>query len=142
MCYLVEKENQKGFLKALNVLTFLRDEEDDLPKAMEKTLKTFNHEREVLEKCRDKNLSKVSRLLDAGTENVDGFVIKNVYYLIFEKADDDVRSYLNFAKTVDLAWKLRSLHNISVGIKQLHGIEISHQDVKPSNIFVFDLKHI
>ncbi|RZJ98196.1 MAG: protein kinase family protein, partial [Flavobacterium sp.] len=70
--------------------------------------------------------------------NIPGYLDANVYYMIFEKAEGDVRSHLNFTNLVDSAWKLRSLHNIATGIKQLHNIEISHQDIKPSNIFVFD----
>lgn len=138
VCYLAEKDGQIGFLKAINVLTFLNDEDVDLPKAMATTLNTFNYEKEILEKCGQKGLNKISRLLDSGSENMDGFLIKNVHYLIFEKADDDVRSHINFSNKVDFAWKLRSLHNIAVGIKQLHGIEVSHQDLKPSNVFVFN----
>lgn len=138
VCYLAEKDGVVGFLKALNVLTFLNDEDIDLPKAMADTLNTFNFEREILEKCGTKNLSKVSKLLDAGSENITGYIINNVNYLIFEKADDDVRNHINFSNNIDLAWKLRSLHNISIGIKQLHGIDISHQDLKPSNVFVFN----
>jgi serine/threonine protein kinase len=138
VCYLAEKEGKIGFLKALNVLTFLNDEDIDLPKAMAETLNTFNFEKEILEKCGNKNLSKVSKLLDAGSENITGYIINNVNYLIFEKADDDVRNYINFSNNIDLAWKLRSLHNIAVGIKQLHSIDISHQDLKPSNVFIFN----
>lgn len=137
VCYLAEKDGQEGFLKAINVLSFLNDEDIDLPKALAETLNTFNFEKEILEKCGDKNLSKVSKLLDAGSENLKGYLINNVNYLIFEKADDDVRNHLNFAAKIDFAWKLRSLHNIAVGIMQLHGINISHQDIKPSNVFLY-----
>lgn len=138
VCYLAEKDGQIGFLKAINVLSFLNDEDIDLPKALADTLNSFNFEKEILERCGDKNLSKVSRLLDAGSENLNGYLINNVNYLIFEKADDDVRNHLNFAAKIDFSWKLRSLHNIAVGIKQLHGINISHQDVKPSNVFLYN----
>lgn len=136
--YLAEKDGQEGFLKALNILSFIRDDNPDLLQATTESLNTFNFERDLMQKCADTNCSKVSRLLDAGQENISGFLIANVYYLIFEKADDDVRNYLNFSQSVDVAWKLRSLHNISVGLKQLHTIGIGHQDVKPSNVFVFD----
>lgn len=138
VCYLAEKEGRIGFLKAINVLTFLNDDDIDLPKAMATTLNTFNYEKEILEKCGQNGLSKISKLLDSDSENMDGFLIKNVHYLIFEKAEGDVRSHINFSNKVDFAWKLRSLHNIAVGIKQLHGIEVSHQDLKPSNVFVFN----
>ncbi len=138
VCYIVEKDGQKGFLKALNILSFLRDDTADLTSAMAKMLNTYNYERDILKRCGDRNLSKVSKLLEASQENFPGYLAANVYYMIFEKADSDVRNHLNYTNNIDVAWKLRSLHNIAIGIKQLHSIEISHQDVKPSNIFVFD----
>ena len=52
-------------------------------------------------------------------------------------ADGDVRRVLNNSQTVDLAWKLHSLHDIAVAIQQLHNIQVSHQDLKPSNILLF-----
>lgn len=137
VCYLVERGNEKGFLKAINILAFLR-EDVDLLQAMTEMLNTYNFEKEILTRCTNRNLTKVSKLLDASFENIPGFLVPNVYYMIFEKADGDVRNHLNFATLVDDAWKLRSLHNIATGIKQLHSIEISHQDVKPSNVFIFE----
>lgn len=138
VCYIVEKDGQKGFLKALNMLSFIRDDKTDLLEAMTEMLNTFNFEKEILMRCSNKKLSKISRLLEASQENFTGYIAANVYYMIFEKADSDVRNHLNFTNEVDTAWKLRSLHNIATGIKQLHSIEISHQDIKPSNILIFD----
>jgi eukaryotic-like serine/threonine-protein kinase len=137
VCYTVEKDGTMGFLKALNILSFLQGDMPDLPKAMADILNSYNYEREILTRCREGNFSKVSKLLDAGEEHVPGYLVGNVYYMIFEKAEDDVRNHLNFTSSLDTAWKLRSLHHIATGIKQLHSIEISHQDVKPSNVFVF-----
>ncbi|WP_316818698.1 protein kinase domain-containing protein [Pedobacter nyackensis] len=138
ICYLVEKDGQVGFLKALNILKFLNDERSDFATAMSDMLQTFNFERELLTRCASKKLSKVSKLLDAGEEVIPGHFVSRVLYLIFEKADGDVRSYINFSEEIDIIWKLSSLHNIAVGLKQLHSIDISHQDLKPSNVFLFD----
>ena len=137
VCYLVQKGDQVGFLKAINILSFLNSKVDILL-AMSQMLNTYNFEKEILSRCRNKNLSKVSKLLDASFENFEGYLVPNVYYMIFEKADSDVRNHINFSSLIDDAWKLKSLHNIATGIKQLHNINISHQDVKPSNIFVFN----
>jgi serine/threonine protein kinase len=101
-------------------------------------LNTYNFEKEVLSRCCNKNFSKVSKLLEASFENIPGFIVANVYYMIFEKANGDVRNHLNFNEIIDDAWKLKSLHNVATGLKQLHGINISHQDIKPSNVFVFE----
>jgi serine/threonine protein kinase len=141
VCYIVEKNGQLGFLKALNILAFLRDDRADILYAMTEMLNTFNFEKEVLSRCNNKNLSRVSKLLDADQENIPGFIAANVYYMIFEKADGDVRNHINFSGMVDNAWKLRSLHNVATGIKQLHSIRISHQDIKPSNVFILNSPH-
>jgi eukaryotic-like serine/threonine-protein kinase len=138
VCYIVEKDGQLGFLKALNILSFLRDDRAGLLEAMTEMLNTYKYEKEILTRCGNRNLSKISRLLEASHENFPGYMAANVYYMIFEKADSDVRNHLNYTSQIDIVWKLRSLHNIATGIKQLHSIEISHQDVKPSNIFIFD----
>ncbi|HEY6307288.1 MAG TPA: protein kinase, partial [Candidatus Angelobacter sp.] len=60
-----------------------------------------------------------------------------VQYLIFELADGDVRSHLSKAIDAGLAWRLRCLHHVATGLKQLHVGEIAHQDIKPSNVLVF-----
>lgn len=138
VCYYAEKDGQQGFLKALNILSFLRDNNPDILQATTDSLNTFNFERDLMKKCATKNLSKVSRLLDAGQENIAGYLVANVYYLIFERAEGDVRNHLDFSDSVDIAWKLRSLHNIATGLMQLHSIDIAHQDVKPSNVFIYD----
>lgn len=56
-------------------------------------------------------------------------------------ADGDVRRILDLsskvafsAKINSLSTKLKSLHDVSVGLNQLHTNDISHQDIKPSNI--------
>src|SRR5688500_4524380 len=60
VCYIVEKDRQIGFLKAINILAFLR-EDVDLLDAMTEMLNTFNFEKEILTRCSNKNLSKVSK---------------------------------------------------------------------------------
>lgn len=138
VCYIVEKNGSLGFLKALNILSFLQDDNPNILEAMEEAVSTFNFEKEILTRCRNKNLTKVSRLLESGQENIKDFLIKNVFYLIFEKADGDIRKHLEFSNLIDNSWKLRSLHHVTIGIKQLHGINISHQDLKPANVLVFN----
>lgn len=140
VCYIVEKKGCLGFLKALNILSFLREDNPDILQATTEMLIAFNYEKDLLIRCRDKRMDKVSRLLEADMENIPEFLIANVYYMIFEKADDDVRNHLNFSGDVDIAWKIRSLHHISTGLKQLHSAGIQHQDVKPSNVFIFSEK--
>ncbi len=140
VCYIVEKNGQKGFLKTLNLKAFFKDEHQNISETFAEMLNTFNYEKGVLLRCKNKNFSRVSKLLEASEENIKGYLFANVLYMIFELAENDVRNHLNFTNAIDTAWKLRSLHNIATGLKQLHSIEISHQDLKPSNVFVYDSK--
>jgi serine/threonine protein kinase len=71
---------------------------------------------------------------------VDRSAIGIVQYLIFEDADGDIRGRLHLLGLLEVAWKLRSLHHIATGLHQLHGQRIAHQDIKPSNVLVFDGK--
>ena len=134
VCYIVESDNgRKAFLKALDISRASLS--DDPAKTLEKITSAFNFERDLYEKCKDCGLSRVV------TAITDGKVIINSYpvqYLIFELADGDIRKHLHILKKFDIAWILRSLHHIASGIQQLHGIGIAHQDIKPSNVLVFN----
>lgn len=105
---------------------------------MDKMLSAFKYEKDISNLCQTNRLSKIATVKEAGEEIISGYTIPVVPYLIFDMADGDVRKLITFNNDLDNAWKLKSLHDISVGIKQLHSIEISHQDIKPSNILVFD----
>lgn len=60
-----------------------------------------------------------------------------VNYLVFEEASGDVRTHLDGTATFETAWVLRVLHQIAVGLNQLHAEGIAHQDMKPSNTLIF-----
>ncbi len=66
--------------------------------------------------------------------------LENVPYLVFPMADGDIRATVEKWKRFDLAWALRSLHQSAVGLQELHGIGVAHQDIKPSNVLVFPLE--
>lgn len=139
VCYEVTKDGQTAFLKALNFQAFFQlfGGRSVLEILNEQTT-AYKYEKELLMRCKNNRLSKVSLILDEGEENIDGFTIGTVPYLIFEMADGDIRSKINFSKSIDISWKLRSLHNVAVGIRQLHNISIGHQDLKPSNVLIYN----
>lgn len=134
--YAVEKDGTIAFLKALNILGLIRSGQS-LVDVMSEISSAHKYERDLFLLCKDHNLSKVNLLLDHGEISLKGFLFDKVPYLIFEKADDDIRGMLNFSDKIDIAWKLKSLHDVAVGLSQLHKIDVAHQDLKPSNIFVF-----
>nr|WP_293167280.1 protein kinase [Allomuricauda sp.] len=139
VCYVVSRENEQAFLKALNFHAFFQlFNGKSIVEVIKEQTDAFKFERDLLLRCKESKLSKISMVIDEGEVVLDGFTIPNVPYLIFELSDGDVRSHMNFSKDVEIVWKLNSLHNVAVGLKQLHGVEIAHQDLKPSNILMYE----
>ncbi len=137
-CYLVESnDGTTAFLKALDYSEAL--ESPDPARALQAMTDAYNFERDLLAKCRDRHMDRVVRALEDGSIRIDGAPAGGVVqYIIFELGDGDVRSHLARSQRIDFAWHLRSLHNIATGLRQLHIAGIAHQDVKPSNVLVFD----
>jgi serine/threonine protein kinase len=126
---------QRAFLKALNLRRIAK--EDNFARALERHLQAFNFERDTLHLCRNHRMRRIATLLDAGEHRLPNNILP-VCYIVFELADaGDVRKYLATYKKFDLAWTLRTLHQIAVGLQQLHTHGIAHQDVKPSNVLIF-----
>jgi serine/threonine protein kinase len=142
ICYKVEKGGTICFLKAFNFMPFFHLSEQNNPgrpavDVLGDMINAYRYERDLSMHCKSKHVTKVVFVIDAGEETVTSFSISTVPYLIFELADGDVRNKLNFSDKLDFAWKLHSLHDIAVGLEQLHNINVSHQDLKPSNILIF-----
>lgn len=137
--YVVEKDGKSAYLKAVDFSSALQD--PNQLKALQFQLEVFNFEKDLLELCKNEKLHKVVVPIDSGKVTVPGFppIINTVHYIIFEMADGDIRKVYSFDRH-DLYFVFSSLHNIAVGIKELHQINIAHQDIKPSNALVFNDK--
>lgn len=144
--YLVEKDGETCFMKAFDFGTFLAmcpqnpdGTDQDQSVAFENMLNAYKYEKQLSQHCKDKYVTKVSFVKDFSEETIPGnYNVRWVPCLIFELASQgDVRKVLSFSEKLDDAWKFKSLHDIAVGLKQLHAIDVSHQDLKPSNILVF-----
>lgn len=143
VAYIVEDDDGIAFLKAIDFHAFFNSGKNNIVDAIKEMTDAYSYERDLLNRCKRNSLNKVSVIIDEGEIELDGFgIINKVPYLIFDMADGDIRSVIDFTSKVDICWKLQSLHNISVGLKQLHGVKIGHQDIKPSNILLFDDKKI
>lgn len=143
VCYKAEKEGEVCFLKAFDFAKFQMISDMESPgrsrvDIIGDMIKAYQYERDLSELCKNQHVTKVAFVKEAGEETVNGFTYSFVPYLLFDLADGDVRSQLKYSNKLDFAWKLGSLHDIAVGLKQLHYIDVSHQDLKPSNILLFD----
>jgi serine/threonine protein kinase len=126
-----------AFLKALDFSAALKS--PDPARTLEAMTAAYNFERDLLEKCRHERLTRVAVSLADGFVDVPGHSIERVPYLIFESADRDARIHLDLVPNVDMAWRFRALHHVATGLQQLHSQGIAHQDIKPSNVLVFNV---
>jgi serine/threonine protein kinase len=137
VCYIVEKNKKKAFLKAID-LTDAAKQPDSIVVLNHMTT-AFIFERDLLYKCKENHLSKIVAPLAHGqvsfSEQSPYFT---VYYIIFEMADANLRNQIAKMQKFDLAWILRSLHHTAVALEQLHKSGIAHQDLKPSNVLIFN----
>jgi len=98
----------------------------------------YQFERNLLRECKQKRMDRIVMALEDGSVRVETGPFGEVNYLIFEEATGDVRKHLALFRNLDLIWILKCLHHISTGLYQLHGAKVAHQDLKPSNVLVFD----
>lgn len=125
-------DGRMAFLKAIDF--YEAGFAADPARALQPLIETFNFERDILEMCRERNLDRVVRYIADGKVMLNGHAVQ---YLVFELADCDIRGQMDVLERIDLAWQLRVLHHIATGMRQLHGLRIAHQDLKPSNVLVF-----
>ncbi len=132
----IHEDGRLGFFKALDFTSALTQR--DPVTALETLTRSFNFERKVLELCGDAKMSRVVRALSDGHIEVEGLPLGKVFYLIFELADGDVRKQISLTNRLTPSWCLAALHHIAIGLQQLHSKGIAHQDLKPSNVLVFN----
>lgn len=137
--YVAERDGREYFLKAYNLGRFFnQNESGSFMDSIGEMTNAFRYERDLSEHCKGKKVTRVAFVRDYGEEYFKDYTFGNVPYLIFDLASGDVRKALEFSENLDYAWRFKSLHDVSVGLKQLHKIKVSHQDLKPSNILLFE----
>ena len=130
------KDGEKAFLKAMDYTMALQSSNPAIK--LQAMTEAYNYERKLLNECRQKRLSRIVNLLGDGAIPAQvGDPASVVQYLIFELANGDVRA-IDIEKTIDIAFALRAMHNVAAALQQLHFSHIAHQDVKPSNVLIFD----
>lgn len=139
-CYEVKniENGQEGFLKAINypyAFKALRISGEPSTVALQKLTENYNYEKDLLEICSDKRMSRVVTAIAHG-EYSESSEMYPVPFLVFETATGSLKNIIT-QKRLDLAWKLGVIHGFLLGLSQLHKEQIVHQDIKPSNILIF-----
>jgi eukaryotic-like serine/threonine-protein kinase len=123
---------RKGLVKVLDLR--LSDDAPDELKDLEVRLKTFNYQRELIERLAQERLPGLVRGLHHGMLPFTGAPLGRVYYLIFEWSNDDLRSQVELHERFDAAYALRVLHQATFPLHGLHFRQIAHQSVRPANV--------
>lgn len=144
VCYIVRKDGQDFFMKVLDykrIMTKPLFPGISRVSAVAESTQQFKYEIMLSKRCHEKKVKNVINYVDGGEIEINSFMFPTVSYIVYEKADGNIRAILNFSRNVvlteklkSLTFKLRSLHDISKGVRQLHNNNVSHQDIKPSNI--------
>jgi serine/threonine protein kinase len=135
--YVVEDtDGTRAFAKILDFSRALQDA--DTAKALDEMLSTYLFERSLLELCGKHGLTRVVRGLDYGDFARPDVPLGKLFFIIFEIAEGDVRRYMSSNSKAYLSWRLKVLHDVAIGLEQLHNKKILHQDLKPSNVLVFE----
>lgn len=135
--YIVEHDNgTRAFAKVLDFSAALQA--DDTARSLRDMTDAYVFERSLLEMCGTHGLTRIVRGLDYGDLVWKDVPLGKLFFMIFEMAEGDVRRYMNSNSKSYLSWRLHVLHDIAIGLAQLHAKRIHHQDLKPSNVLVFD----
>lgn len=135
--YKVKKGDRVAFLKAIDLSRALRTANPMLE--LQHITAAHQFETDILNICAGAKMDRVVIALASGSIRTGENLQDLAPYLIFDLADGDVRRRLQKVteRNVRVAWWMRSLHHTAIGLNQLHTKQVTHQDIKPSNILSF-----
>ncbi|MFI0472464.1 hypothetical protein ACGLWX_07045 [Halomonas sp. HMF6819] len=134
--YLVEDDDNKiAFMKAMDLSRVMSGSLEDI----QALINEYIFERNILDFCKNEKMSKVVVPLSAGEliNNQFPAPLNKVFYIVFEKADGDLRQIYLHERNNNWLSFFQAMHHVCIATEQLHRAGIAHQDIKPSNILHF-----
>lgn len=138
--YIARRGDERAFLKAYDLQAILQDAQEhgtdfDPAEELRRLAEEFTFERDLLIDCR--GMDRVVDFVDSGRVFIEPSDLSSIiFYIVCELADHDIRVALGRLDPFDIAWRLRTLHHVAGGIRQLHAAEIGYNDCKPANVLV------
>ncbi len=144
----VTKGNTVAIMKVLNYDKCLNTDEldgaKDRSELVAREAGAFHFESELAKKCTGNHMGNVIRYLDSGDVELPNYAVKGVTYIVYEMSEGKIGDFLSFSSKADfvvdlgmLVDKLKSLHQVTKGVKQLHTKLIAHHNITPQSIEVF-----
>jgi eukaryotic-like serine/threonine-protein kinase len=137
--YLVkDPAGKEHFLKAFDFSSAFEPGVDVI-RELQKLTSAYEHERDILDHCKGRGLSRVVVAVTYGYVQVPSIPGPSgtVYYLIFELAESDVRKQVDLSLRLDCLTCLKIMDDVTLGLMQIHREAIAHQDLKPSNVLLY-----
>lgn len=139
--YIASNGKKEAFVKVIDVQKAIQSHMN-MPLIQRLKVLTDSHTFEctILDICTQAKLDRVVRIIAQGeiAPLLGATMPIAIPYIMFELADGDVRKIISRTDKIDDAWRFRVLHDVAVGLTQLHGQDIAHQDLKPSNVLLFE----
>jgi len=151
--YEVSKDGVNAIMKVLNYdkclnanyLDGAKDQNDLLAREAE----AFHFETQLSKECAGSHMGNVIRYLDSGELKLEGYAVRNVAYIVYEMSEGKIGNFLKFSSKANfvadlglLVDKLKSLHQVTKGVKQLHTHLIAHHNITPQSIEVFNTNSV
>jgi eukaryotic-like serine/threonine-protein kinase len=137
--YIASKGDKEAFLKVIDVERALAPiPGTTVMDRLKQVTDSHIFECSILDICTKAKLDRIVRIIEKGELPPPFGAMAPIPYILFELADGDVRQIVSKTNKIDDAWRLQVLHDVAVGIQQLHSQRIAHQDIKPSNVLIFD----
>lgn len=146
--YHVEDENGSAIMKVLDTEKCNRGyKEEGIGRAelLGRETTAFHYETKIAEACAGHHMNNVIRYIDSGELELEEYTIPTVTYVVYEISEGKIGDFLQYSSTTDLVVnlgilvdKLKSLHQVAKGVKQLHTNEIAHHNITPQSVEVFE----
>lgn len=129
------------FIKVLDMQSITTRGTTGAAQALDAATKEHSFETEILKICKERKLSRVLHATDAGLSMVTSGDLNTAFlYIAFERANlGAMANVLPEIRKDGIQYFPSVCHNLLVGLQQLHGVNIHHNDIKPSNILFFDM---
>ena len=117
----------------------------DRASLMARETSAFHFESSLAKECTGNRMGNVIRYIDSGDIELTDYHIKTVSYIIYEMSEGKIGDFLTFSSKTDfvvdlgmLVEKLKSLHQVTKGVRQLHAKFIAHHNITPQSVEVFE----